>query len=91
MNEVVLSIAYAPPISYIKEIYNADKVLIESKGNFQKQSYRNRCKIAGANGTLNLIVPIHRKGERTLITDVEINQDENWQNLHWRSLEAAYR
>lgn len=91
MSEVVLSTAYAPPISYIKEIANADKVWIESKENFQKQSYRNRCKIAGANGALNLIVPIQRKGERTLITEVAINQDENWQNLHWRSLEAAYR
>lgn len=91
MSEVVLSIAYAPPISYIKEIANADKAWVESKENFQKQSYRNRSRIAGANGELNLIVPIERKGERTLITDVAIKTDENWQNLHWRSLEAAYR
>lgn len=91
MGEVVLSIAYAPPVSYVKEIANADKVFIESKENFQKQSYRNRSRIAGANGALNLIVPLERKGERTLITDVTINADENWQNLHWRSLEAAYR
>jgi len=58
---------------------------------FVKQSYRNRCEIYGANGLLKLIVPLKKWNNHSSSKDIEISYDENWQNLHWRSIESAYR
>ncbi|MEY3679167.1 MAG: hypothetical protein RI924_1308, partial [Bacteroidota bacterium] len=53
---------------------------------------RNRASIHGANGQLDLIIPI-LKGSRvhTSMKNVKISNDFNWQRLHWMSLETAYR
>jgi hypothetical protein len=89
--DVLLPICYLPPISYFQLIVKAQNVELELHENFVKQSYRNRCEIYGANGKLKLIVPVQHKGERILFKDVKISYAENWQKIHWKSLEAAYR
>ncbi len=68
-------------------------VVFENEDNYQKQTYRNRTYIYGANGTLLLTIPIKhtRKEGRQLYKDVQIENDFEWQILHWRSLETAYR
>ena len=58
---------------------------------YQKQSFRNRCVIAGANGPLNLIVPIQRIGGKSMMKDLKIDHSQNWKKIHWKSLESAYR
>ena len=79
------------PVSYYSCIAQNRNIALESHENFSKQTFRNRCTIYGANGPLNLIVPVeHRSGERS-INDKRISYHENWQKLHWKSLEAAYR
>ncbi len=91
MSKVVLATAYFGNIQYYSAWANAESVLLETHENFQKQSYRNRCAIYGANGLLNLIIPIKRTGVRSGIQNVAINNEERWQKLHWKSLESAYR
>lgn len=88
----IFSTAYFGPISYFQQMlkYESD-LIIESKEHFVKQTYRNRCVIAGANGPLNLIVPLKKRGERLPIDQVEISYDEDWKKLHLRSIESAYR
>lgn len=69
-----------------------DDVIIEGHENFIKQTYRNRCRILGPNGTLDLSVPlIKNSGQKTPIQEVLIDNSQNWQALHLRSLESAYR
>lgn len=66
--------------------------MIEQHENFVKQSYRNRCTIYGANGKLDLIIPIVKsKTERTKTKTAKIDYSSNWQKIHWRSIESAYR
>ena len=91
MNSIILNTAYLPPIAYYKSLLNATSVLIEHCEYFQKQTYRNRCNIYGANGILNLSIPIQKRGVKTLTKDVKISYADNWQKLHWRSLQSAYR
>ena len=59
----------------------------------QEQTYRNRTQIAGANGVLNLSIPIEKgvKGTRLVDQDVMISYDEMWQNNHWKSFVSAYQ
>lgn len=91
-NIALLSTAYLAPVQYYTKLISFDKVLIEKHENFTKQSFRNRCMIYGANGPLTLSIPLI-KGitPKTLITDIEIDYTENWQNIHWRSIVSAYR
>lgn len=74
-------------------VAKSDVVVFENEDNYQKQTYRNRTYIYGANGKLLLTIPIkhNQKQERQLYKDVLIENDFQWQALHWKSFETAYR
>lgn len=83
---------YFPSISYYKTLINHSILQIERYEHYQKLSYRNRCYIAGPNGTILLSVPLTKgKNQRTIMKDVRISNEEKWQALHWKTLVSAYR
>lgn len=89
---VLLSTAYLPNIQYLTKLVGAEQVVVEAHEHYQKQSFRNRCEIRTANGILPLTIPTERThGSKTLIRDIRIDYQANWQTLHWRAIEAAYR
>lgn len=91
MQSVLLSSLYLPPIQYYSKIYRAEQTIIETDDNYQKQSYRNRCTIAAANGPLSLSIPIDKpKGEKYKIKDVRIADHGNWQHFHWNAIISSY-
>lgn len=87
---LLLPICYAPPVEYMALLL-ANDVTFEMHEHHVKQTYRSRATIMGANGTLNLIIPVLHSGERTKVKDVRISNADKWQKLHWKSLESAYR
>lgn len=94
MEPALITLGYCAPIIQYAVIYQTEQLHIEAKGNFQKQSYRTRMKIATSTGDLVLIVPIlHRKDktERQQYYDVKIENKFHWQRDHWRSLKIAYQ
>lgn len=92
MEPVLFSTAYFPPVYYFSKIANCSRILLESDENFLKQTYRNRCVILGANGILNLTVPVlHGGNPKINIREVEISYQSNWQTVHFRAIESAYR
>ncbi|MDL2296361.1 WbqC family protein [Bacteroidales bacterium OttesenSCG-928-B11] len=86
----LFTIAYWPPVSQIMAMREASRILIEGKENFQKQSYRNRMNILSANGILPLSIPIKKDAHNIPIQEVRIDYKTNWQQNHWRAIEAAY-
>lgn len=91
-NSVLLSTAYLAPVQYYSKLLHYDHVVMEKWENYQKQTYRNRCKIYGANGVMNLIIPVTSNSQfKVLIKDMEIDYSTHWQKLHWKSIESAYR
>jgi hypothetical protein len=91
MKNICLSTAYLAPVEYYSEIAKADSVFIESYDYYSKQTYRNRCLIAAANGPMALSIPVEKAGsEKMLIRDVRISKHNDWQLNHWRSIESAY-
>ena len=83
---------YFPSISFYKTLINHDILLIERYEHYQKVSFRNRCYIAGPNGSILLSVPLTKgKNQRTVMKDVRISNEEKWQSLHWKTLVSAYR
>ena len=87
----LLGSAYAGNINYFSCIKKADKIAIECYEHFTKQSYRNRCEVYGANGKLNLIIPIIRKKGKNPVREIKIDYSSNWQKIHWKSLQSSYR
>jgi hypothetical protein len=89
--EVLLSTAYFPPAEYFCLIAHSSKVLIEKQENYVKQTYRNRCRIIGANGPLMLTVPVLRGSfHKTPLRDLRIDNSRRWRELHLRSITSAY-
>jgi WbqC-like protein family len=91
-SSVLLSITYIGPAQYFTKFILYDEIWLETQENYTRQTYRNRCIICGANGKLSLTVPVITSGKhKTLIKDVRIDNTKNWQKLHWKSIESAYR
>jgi hypothetical protein len=89
---VLLPAVYGGNLLYYAYLLQAPEVMIEKHEHFEKQTWRNRCRILSANGPLDLVVPIRRKGRtRQAMKDVRIAYDEPWPSLHWRSITSAYR
>lgn len=91
MNEVLVSTAYLPPISFFASILEAKTITVEQQENYVKQTYRNRCHILSANGLLSLCIPVNKvNGNHTFTKDIRISNLSNWQINHWRAIESAY-
>lgn len=88
-DKFILSTAYLAPIEYYVVLANSERILLEQHEYYQKQSYRNRCRIATANGIMDLSIPVDSAG-KTPIRDLRISDHNNWQTHHWRSIETAY-
>ena len=56
----LLTSAYLAPIRYYARLYAAQQVLLETHDHYVKQTYRNRCLIAGPNGVQALTIPIEK-------------------------------
>jgi len=88
---ILLSTAYFAPIQYYSKFINHNKVYIEQFEHFNKQTYRNRCVILGGNGLIQLIVPVVKgRGPKTLIKDLQISYDVDWQRNQWQTISSAY-
>jgi hypothetical protein len=82
---------YFPNIAHFWAIVNAESIHFEVCDNYQKQSFRNRTEIYGANGKLALTVPVtYSQKNRQLSRDVKIANDAQWQVQHLKSLQSAY-
>lgn len=82
---------YFSPISQYQALLNSNSITFEIEDNYQKQTYRNRCYIYGANGKqlLNIPVTIPKSSKKTKSKDILV-ENANWQKQHYKSLEAAY-
>ena len=93
IEQVLLHPTYFPSIAQFHLIW-CNPCVLEVSDNYQKQTYRNRTYIYGANGKQILTVPIlHTGGEtgRQLYKEVRVDNQVAWQKLHWKTLQTAYR
>lgn len=91
-DKILLPSVYAGNLEYYRKLKNAATVTIDMFEHYIKQTYRSRCSIYGANGKLDLIIPVEKgkQGHRSM-KEVKIAYTERWQRIHWKSLESAYR
>jgi hypothetical protein len=91
MEQAIITSAYWGPIVQFSIFARYKKAIIEQFDSYHKQTWRNRCQILSANGTLDLTVPVVKNsGVKTLTKDIEIDYATAWQKNHWRSICSAY-
>lgn len=88
---IYLSSAYLAPISYYSKFLLYDRIIVELHDHYIKQTYRNRCNIAGPGGILPLSIPtIKPESLKCAMKDIRISDHGNWRHLHWNAIESAY-
>jgi len=92
MRDILIPTAYLAPLSvFALMAQTKGTIYIETQEHYVKQSFRNRCIIAGSNGPLSITVPIIKpQSPSVLIKDIRISNHGNWRHLHWNSLVSAY-
>lgn len=89
---MVLPCYHNPPVSYFAVMTRKPgAVSVEQHDHYTKQTYRNRCRVLGANGVINLVIPVVKNhGRKTIMKDVRVDYDTDWQRIHWQSILSAY-
>ena len=95
---VTLHTTYFGPVQWYQQLYRSECVYIDRNERWQKQTIRNRCYIATANGIQALSVPIvhkapslYREGRGgSLTSDIRISDHGKWRREHWNALQSAY-
>lgn len=94
MNEniVLLECENFPCIAWYKMFLRNENIQIEQHEYFVRKSFRNRTVIAGPNGLITLSIPLKGgRNQKNVMKDIEISYDENWQTVHWKTIESCYR
>jgi len=88
---LLTELQYFAPIILYKNSIIEKYIKIEQYERWQKMSFRNRCTIAGANGLIDLSIPIEGgRNVEAFIRDVKIDNMLKWQMIHWRGITSAY-
>lgn len=68
-------------------------IFIEAQENYQKQSYRNRCRFYAADGVQTLSFPIVHEGgtHKQPISQIRVDWSKPWLQQHERAIISAYR
>ncbi len=91
MTCALLSTTYFGPVQWYQKLYRFGRVEIEAHEHFVKQTYRNRCHIATAQGIQALTVPVSAVSDADRgIASVRISDHGNWRHLHWQAITSAY-
>ena len=87
----MIELHYLPCIQYFAYLNSFEKIIIDQNDKFVKQTYRNRCRINGANKVEDLIIPIQKAaGKSKMYCDVLIDNNQKWLKNHLRAIQSAY-
>lgn len=88
----VLHTTYLGPVGWYAALLSGEAEISDGEC-YRRQTERNRCSIATANGIQQLTVPVtlpSRQSSHCMIRDVRISDHGNWQRQHWQALQSAY-
>ena len=87
---LLIDLQYLPPLEFFVACDHFPKVLIDAHEHYEKQSYRNRCRILTANKVLDLSIPAIGGNKKIRARDVRIDYQQKWLHQHWRAIISAY-
>ena len=88
---LLIELHYLPCIEYFVYLASFKRVIIDIQDQYSKQTFRNRCRINGANKVENLIIPVKKHhGTKMCTRNVEIDYRQKWLGKHLRAIQSAY-
>jgi hypothetical protein len=89
---ILLPALYLAPVGYYRQMNISNgRIIIDSYDCYVRQTYHNRCVIAGANGLQTLTVPVVKPSStKTAVKDIRISEHGNWRHIHWNAIISAY-
>src|SRR6266567_4392829 len=88
---LIIDLQYFTQIILYKNSNNFSNIIFEQYEYYQKMSFRNRCQVAGAEGVINLSIPLQKgRDQKTLVKDVRIAERNDWQSQHWKTIVSCY-
>lgn len=86
-----LPLCFLPPTFFFEKIIGEQSVYLSIGERYKKQTLRNRFSIVGANNIQTLTLPVIHPGNYAQLAEIRLDNSENWQLKHQRSIESAYR
>ena len=92
-------ITYFGPISWYSRLLRTENWRIDDTEHYEKQTTRNHCLIATANGVQKLTVPVEKssrseeggaRNEPLLTREVRLSDHGKWRTEHWNAICTAY-
>jgi hypothetical protein len=88
---LIVEFQYFPSVILFKILNKNSNILFEQYEFYQKMSFRNRCQIAGADGIIQLSIPLEQgRDQKTIMKDVRIADRQDWQAQHWKTILSCY-
>src|SRR5579872_25126 len=88
---LIIDLQYFPSIILFESLNKFSNIVFEQCEYYQKMSFRNRCQIVGAEGMINLSVPLVKgRDQKAFIKDVRISDRQPWQAQHWKTISSCY-
>jgi WbqC-like protein family len=88
----LIDLQYISPISSIKILLNQTDIGFPLYEPYRKMSFLNRAVIPAANGLTTLSIPlVGGRENRQILREVRIDNTQDWQIRHWRTICSAYR
>ncbi len=88
---VMIDSQYFPSIEYTRILFAYSHIKIDIYEKHQKGIFRNRCRVAGSNGVIDLSVPLLKgRDQKACFRDLQISYHQNWILQHWRTVTSCY-
>lgn len=87
----ILQSNYIPWKGVFDMINQVDTFVFFEDVDYTKRDWRTRNKIKTANGEVWLSVPVKKTARGTKIYEIEISQEENWQEKHYKTIVGSYK
>jgi len=83
---------YLPWLGFFHKMALCDVFVLLDDVQFPRnKSYCSRVKIKTSNGPYWLSIPVKEKRAKKKINEIEIVTEEDWRNIHWRTLKFSYK
>jgi len=82
---------YFGNVNYYFNLVNTSHYEFDEYDDYKKMSFRNRCRILGANGPIDLSIPVVGGRElKSPMNEVKICYREDWRGRHFKTLLSCY-
>ncbi len=87
----VIPAMYFGPVDLYRVLARHTHAVVDTGEHYERQSYRTRTSIVGANGVQDLVVQIARRsGEKMPMREVRLSYAETWPAQHMHAIRSAY-